>query len=124
MQILLVDDDKMIHKYTNIYWLKEGIMPDWASSAEEAKRMIKAKEYDYIISDVSMPIETGSDLGKWVRAYYPDTAFFLASAVPEIIDLQNDYEEIYCDAFIVKPVTPAKFQKAVDFLQFKGRMAI
>jgi DNA-binding response OmpR family regulator len=54
-QILIVEDDEKTRKYTDIFWQRDGYNPDWAVSVADAKEKIKAKPYDYVISDVNMP---------------------------------------------------------------------
>lgn len=114
-RILIVEDDPRQRKYLDVFWRKDGYCPEWASSAEEAKILIQKNLYNYIISDVTMPIETGSDLAKWVKDNYPEIPIFLTSAVPEIQTNAAIYENHYCDRFIEKPLYPYKFEEAIGF---------
>ena len=70
-RILIVEDDEKTRKYTDIFWQRDGYNPDWAVSVADAKEKIKLKPYDYVISDVNMPIESGSDLARYLRKEYP-----------------------------------------------------
>jgi DNA-binding NtrC family response regulator len=113
LQILIVEDDHSTRKYTNLFWERDGYNPDWAISAAEAKEKIKNKKYDYVISDVSMPIESGSDLAKWIHDNYPSLPVLLTSAVPEIQTMAYLYEKNADVKFIEKPLYPYKFEEAV-----------
>ena len=110
-RILIVEDDTKTRKYTDIFWQRDGYKPDWAISAEDAKQKIKYGNYDYVISDVNMPIETGSDLAKYLRKEYPEILVYLTSAVPEIQTYASVYEKNCCDGFIEKPLYPFKFEE-------------
>jgi DNA-binding NtrC family response regulator len=108
LRLLLVDDDMMAHKYINEFFMAEGVKPDWASSVEEAKQKLAQHSYDCVVSDINMPVETGSELAVWVKKYYPRTKMFLCSGVPELQTQKGVYDKLYCDGFIEKPVYPYK----------------
>lgn len=110
-QILIVEDDELTRKYIDVFWQREGYRPDWANSVSEAKQKIKLGNYDYLISDVNMPFESGSDLAKYVRKNHPNISIYLTSAVPEIQTCADIYENNCCDGFIEKPLYPFKFEE-------------
>jgi two-component system phosphate regulon response regulator OmpR len=110
-RILIVEDDSKTRKYTQVFFEREGYKPDWAVSVADAKQKIKLNKYDYIISDVNMPIESGSDLARYLRNSYPEIMVYLTSAVPEIQTNADIYEKNCCDGFIEKPLYPFKFEE-------------
>jgi DNA-binding NtrC family response regulator len=111
--ILIVEDDEKTRKYTDIFWQRDGYNPDWAVSVADAKEKIKLKPYDYVISDVNMPIESGSDLARYLRKEYPEIMVYLTSAAPEIQTNAAIYEKNCCDGFIEKPLYPFKFEELI-----------
>ncbi|MEX1377261.1 MAG: response regulator [Eubacteriales bacterium] len=80
MYLLFVDDD--MH---TLEVIKESV--DWkslgmdkvftASSASQAKRIIKNNKIDIIVSDIEMPKESGLDLLVWIRKSGIDVEFIL-----------------------------------------------
>ena len=119
-QVLIVEDDDLTRKYINVFWQREGYNPDWASNVTEAKSKIQNKRYDYVISDVNMPMESGSDLAKFVREKYPEILVYLTSAVPEIQTCADIYENNCCDGFIEKPLYPFKFEEKAGIVRENG----
>jgi len=57
--ILVVDDERSIREMLEIFLKKEGFLVSTASSGEEGLSLVKATEFDVIISDIKMPGMTG-----------------------------------------------------------------
>lgn len=75
-----------------------------AASAAEAKQLLKTNSYDLILSDLKMPNESGLELFKFTKEFYPElgrvmiTAFGSQDVAEEIMDVG-----VY--GYILKPVS-------------------
>ncbi len=109
MHILIVDDARTF-RYMMLKMLKELGYADIsaASCVDEAKQLLKDHKFDLILSDWHMPVETGLDLLKYVRAT-PELA-----KIPFImITTENDKSRILdalkigMQSYLFKPVKKA-----------------
>src|SRR5215510_793928 len=66
-KILVVDDERSIRELLEIFLKKEGFEVRTAKSVAEALELVKATEFDLIVSDIRMPDQTGIDLLRQVR---------------------------------------------------------
>ncbi|HZM90578.1 MAG TPA: HD domain-containing phosphohydrolase [Blastocatellia bacterium] len=110
--ILIVDDDDSIRKLL-INCLDES---DWcatAASAGEAISLLASRPFNLVLSDITMPGESGLDLCGHVQRSYPNTAVVMISAMTDI-----DYavEAMRQGAFdyITKPFDLSRVKLAVD----------
>lgn len=72
MNAIIIDDERYSVKaiIENIHWddlYKDGIKVQSAYNVEQAKKIIKCEEIDFIICDIEMPRSNGIDLIKWIR---------------------------------------------------------
>ena len=80
IDILLVDDDKLMSQtLADILELK-GYRAETANSAKEALEKIKSSKYDCVISDIKMPGENGVDLFTKIRELDPEMPVALMTA--------------------------------------------
>lgn len=68
-RILVVDDNPAVLKLLGSLFEEEGMTVALAKSAAEAKRILEAEDWDFdlVLSDISMPGETGFDLLSWIK---------------------------------------------------------
>lgn len=76
-KILIVDDDENLLRLMSEYLHLAGFDYDLAFSAAKARGLLKRYGYDMIISDYSMPGESGLDLLRFVSSRHPGTPFLL-----------------------------------------------
>ena len=123
MEVLIADDSKMV-RYMTIEILNAlGYSTiHEASNVPEAKRLLQSKGIDLVISDFHMPLETGLDLLKWIRATPPH------SNIPFIL-LTTDGEkknivaavQAGVQAYLLKPIQKqAMFQKLTELSKKHG----
>lgn len=112
LKILVVDDERMIRDTLREVLELEGAIVEEADNGETAFRLIKIKKYDLIISDVRMPVCSGTDLVKKLRAY--------EGKAPEIIlisgftDLTNAKAvELGASGFLMKPKLMANLKELI-----------
>ncbi|MFZ2957850.1 MAG: sigma-54 dependent transcriptional regulator [Candidatus Ozemobacteraceae bacterium] len=78
--ILLVDDEMSILYTLEAVLRKEGYRTQKASSAREAMKLLEESPFDLIISDVTMPGESGLDLLNAVKKRDPESLMVLITA--------------------------------------------
>lgn len=102
-KILLVEDDLSIRDIYKARLEAEDYKILVASSAAEALELAKKEKPDLIIADVMMPVVTGFDLLKQLRAApeTKDTKVLMTSALSQVED-QNKAMELGATAYIVK----------------------
>ena len=79
-RILIVDDERSIRELLEIFLRKEGYDVQTAKSVAEALELIKATEFDLIVSDIRMPDMSGIDLLRHVRSNNFNGQFILLTA--------------------------------------------
>lgn len=80
--VLIVDDDDVIRE--TLLELLEGTYEcQEASTAEEALRKLQAQSFDVVLTDISMPGLSGSELLQRVRGLYPETPVIIMSGLTD-----------------------------------------
>ena len=102
--VLIVDDSKLARIVVGK--AVAALQPDWerveAATADDALKLLEARDFDVVIVDYNMPGRSGLDLAEELRARYPDMPIALATA--------NVQDEIIARAraaqvsFVPKPV--------------------
>src|SRR5919106_6292358 len=80
--VLVVDDDDVIRE-TLLELLEGNYQCQEASTAEEALRKLQAQPFDVVLTDVSMPGLSGSELLTRVRELYPETTVIVVSGLSD-----------------------------------------
>lgn len=118
MKILIVDDERLIvedlvHEVRELYPSPEVVI-DGTTSALEAVRMAEKTEYDAALLDIDMPDMDGISLARRLIASSPVINIIFVTGY-EAYALEA--HEVYCSAFLVKPVSKRKLQKAFENLR-------
>jgi two-component system, NtrC family, response regulator PilR len=79
-KILVLDDERSIRQVLEIFLKKEGFQVSSASSAEEGLALVKATEFDVIVSDIKMADMSGIDLLRNLRSNNFSGQFILLTA--------------------------------------------
>lgn len=108
MHILIVDDD--IHTLeairNSIGWESIGVRGvEMANCASQAKRILKDKNIDIVISDIEMPRESGLDLLVWIRHHDIDVEFILLTC-HEKFDYAASAIKWEAAGYLTKPFDP------------------
>lgn len=115
--VLVVDDDEnlleLITQVLDLYGFEAHTAPD----GSDALNMVKLKYYPLIISDIRMPVMTGTELLKEVRKYQADhnskSKVILMTAYSSE-EIQSNAGRLGADAFIPKPFDIQEFIKQVN----------
>jgi DNA-binding NtrC family response regulator len=77
---LVVDDDQAVAKVLAAALRQQGIAATLASSAEEALRLLDARPFDVVLSDVRMPGASGLELLAIIHRRWRDLPVVLLTA--------------------------------------------
>ena len=80
--VLIVDDDDVIRE-TLLELLEGNFQCQEASTAEEALRKLQAQPFDVVLTDISMPGLSGSELMQRTRELYPETPVIIMSGLSD-----------------------------------------
>ena len=82
--ILIVDDEPSICELLEIAFRKEGHRVETANSGAAARRRLKSKIFDIVISDIRMPDSSGVELLAFSKEISAATVFLLITGVPTV----------------------------------------
>jgi two-component system response regulator PilR (NtrC family) len=78
--ILVVDDERSMREFLEIFLTKEGYQVTLASSGEEACQLLANQEFDLLITDIKMKDTDGIDVLKRAKEVSPDSIVVMISA--------------------------------------------
>ena len=62
MRLLLVEDDKMLGKATQVALRHAGFTVDWVESGEDAEEALSHNSHDLMVLDINLPKKSGLDV--------------------------------------------------------------
>jgi EAL domain-containing protein (putative c-di-GMP-specific phosphodiesterase class I)/CheY-like chemotaxis protein len=112
-RILIIDDDQLMLERHKRVLSREGYEATCATSGEEALLMMAQMEFDAIVSDISMPGMSGTDLLREVRSRDEDIPVILATGAPS---LESAVEAVELGAlqYLVKPLKVETLRSVVS----------
>ncbi len=116
LSVLVVDDMEMMRKVTVGQLGAIGLtQADMAVNGADALRMLNSKSYDLILSDWNMPVMSGLDLLKAVRAHarLAHTPFIMITAEAERSRIEEAIASGVND-LMVKPYTANRLAQSVE----------
>ncbi len=121
-QVLVVDDNDLVLSSQMRILKQDGYAVDGASDGMEAMELIEQKEYDVVLSDISMPGMTGTELLRNIRRKDLDVPVILITGVPA---LETALEAIELGAlrYLQKPVASAQLKEVVGYAVQMHRLA-
>jgi len=78
--ILIVDDERSMQEFLEIFFRREGHLVSVASGASEARERLDADEIDVVISDMQMPDGSGLDVLRSVQELCPEVPVVMITA--------------------------------------------
>ncbi len=85
--VLAVDDEPFVLRATMRLLERQGYDVTLATSAEEAMKLVEAKTFDLVVTDLSMPRITGDHLARAVRCRAPSTPVVVMTGLAEDKDV-------------------------------------
>lgn len=104
MQVLVVDDEKLIRDVIKEYLLLENMEVIEASNGEEAIDVIKNEDVDIVIMDIMMPKMDGYTACREIKKI-KDVPFIMLSARGEEYDKLIGFD-LGIDDYVTKPFSP------------------
>jgi DNA-binding NtrC family response regulator len=113
MKTVLVVDDEFLLRWALAEGLKDRYRILTAGSVDEAVRILDATSVDAVITDIRMPMRSGVELVKHVRANRPGIKVFVISAAGTDDDMRRCYD---CDveAVLRKPLEIPLIRRMVE----------
>lgn len=102
VSVLIVEDDQDLGNLLKQYLELNQFRADRVFNGEEARAVLKQKQYDILVLDVMMPKEDGFTLAKQIRQQYPEQAFLFVTARKQKDDILNGLK-LGADDYITKP---------------------
>ncbi|WP_246804947.1 sigma-54-dependent transcriptional regulator [Desulfosarcina cetonica] len=132
MQIMIVDDERIIRESFFYWFQKSGHRVETAASGAEALDKLTQAPYDLLFVDIKMPGMDGIELLAEVKARYPETLVVIITAYGSIESAVKAMKLGATD-YLVKPFKPdqlslvmekvAQHQKrSSEFNYLKGRL--
>lgn len=106
MSLLLVEDDDILQTQLKMFLTRFFAHVDVASNGIEALKAYKQRQYDLVVTDLTMPLMGGIELSHILRNQNEKQKIFVVSAHSEsdkLIELIN----IGIDGFMLKPINIA-----------------
>ena len=104
MKKILIAEDNDSNFVLMTYILKKFYQFDRARNGQEAVEMVDKDQYDIVLMDIKMPVMTGLEATKLIKAKYPDLPVVALTANAFDSDRQAAVEA-GCDDFLAKPVS-------------------
>jgi two-component system response regulator HydG len=104
-KILIIDDDSTFCLMLNTFLSKKGFQTKTTFSGKEAIKVLKAEEFDIILTDYRLPDYTGLELIQHIRDSQKQAAVILMTSYA---DIRTAVKAIKMGAFeyIAKPINP------------------
>lgn len=113
MNILIVEDDANLREAVSDTLLLQDYDVVSAESGEDAIVKLKQHEFDFIVSDVSMPGISGHELLSYVNENYPHIPMLLVTAYASV-DKAVDAMQSGAIDYLVKPFQPNQLIELIE----------
>lgn len=115
IKIIIADDHQLfiegikslLKQETNYVFIGE------ANDASSAKELIIKKPVDVLITDISMPGESGIELTKWVKINYPDVKVLVLTMYKER-SVIREILKAHAEGYILKNTSKEELITAID----------
>lgn len=115
LKILIVDDNKVNLRILHEILDKWGCKVDEAEVAEDALKLVKKNDYDFILTDFQMPEMNGLQLGMEIKKICPDVLMLILSSISTTKEEKLIFEEVF-DAFLTKPIRHSQIRNILSRL--------
>ncbi|HUI40909.1 MAG TPA: response regulator transcription factor [Terriglobia bacterium] len=104
-RVLLIEDDKRIHKMLKLMFESEGYALEVASDGLAGLEAFRRSKPDAVILDLKLPKMSGRDVIREIRNEAPSQPVIILSAVSEELD-KVLMLELGADDYVTKPFSP------------------
>jgi DNA-binding response OmpR family regulator len=99
-----VDDEQELVSTIGERLRLRGIQAQWATSSEDALKLIAAQHFDVAVLDMKMPKIGGLELKKGIQARCPAMKFVFLTGYGSEHDFEAVRKEFGADHYLFKPV--------------------
>jgi two-component system capsular synthesis sensor histidine kinase RcsC len=110
---LVVDDEEKLGRFVCMLLKQMGCHAVTCQSIEEARRLLVAEQWHFVITDIVMPRENGFDLMRWVKAHYPALPV-IAMTAHSTEAVMHQMNQFGFAAVLHKPFTVEHFYQVVQ----------
>ena len=112
LRVLVVDDQEIICELISEHLIAEGHQPQGATDATAALELLKDDSFDLVITDQSMPVMNGVQLGQTVKQMHPTLPVILLTGFGEELMVDGRIPD-GIDMIVPKPVSSAELRQAI-----------
>lgn len=112
IKLLILEDDIQLNNALKMYFEKAEYTISQAFSCIEAEDIIKRKNIDIIVADISLPDQSGLTFAEKIRQERKIPIIFL-TAKDEEQDILDGYDA-GCEEYVTKPISPKILQKKME----------
>ena len=114
--ILVVDDDEDLCQGVAAILAHEGYLVECTSNVIEAEAFINSRVFDIGLFDYKMPISSGVELVKKIKAKNPSTKAFIMSGRPFIEKtIEDENASMLVDGIIKKPFSDTVLLEKIGY---------
>lgn len=110
--LLIVDDDRLTRGLLEHVLCEGEYECATAASVSEARDLLRQREFQLVLTDMTMPGDTGLDLIGYIRDNYPNVAVVMVTGHDDP-DLARLALDIGAYGYVIKPFTPNEIAIAV-----------
>ncbi|MGB8645415.1 MAG: ATP-binding protein [Anaerolineae bacterium] len=118
--ILLVDDDPNILLATSKLLALGGYQVETARTTAEVDRQLPRADFDLIMTDLSMPEQTGWEIAKRSKELYPNRPVFMVTAWGDSLSMDGERKGLV-DGVLTKPFTSRDLDNLLNKLKQSGK---
>ena len=121
-KVMLVDDDKQILDFLTQHFENRGDEVIQAEDGKAAVSMAASEKPDLIVLDMNMPVKTGWEVARELKAEGAPTSGIpiIALTAHKTADDHDEAHEAGCDAFVEKPIDPERLFETVERILKQG----
>jgi two-component system sensor histidine kinase RpfC len=122
LKILVAEDNPTNQKVISKILESAGHRPVLVANGEQALDSLARESFDLVILDMHMPVVSGPEVVKIHRFASPKdtTVRFIVLTANATTEAMNECQEAGVDAYLTKPIDPAKLLDQIDRLAPKG----
>jgi two-component system cell cycle sensor histidine kinase/response regulator CckA len=79
VKILVVDDEQPLRSILRRILERQGYQVDEAADGRQAQLLCQAGAYDLLLTDLDMPVMSGTELITWLQRDFPGAKFLVVS---------------------------------------------
>ncbi len=123
MNIMIVDDEKIIRESFFHWFRKSGHRVETAASGAEALEKLEQICFDLVLVDIKMPGMNGIELLEWVKSDYPDTIVIIITAYGSIESAVAAMKLGAAD-YLLKPFKPDQLSLVMEKVTQQKKMSV